>query len=146
MGKIIGVVLGVVILAIMFPIFMDSLTDSQTELQLDLFPGCVVAGGETDVVLTQDLFKDRTAHITEMTSDDPGATPVATTYVPATNTLTIGGLGAVTPQDITVTYRYDITDDYTGLGEFMGLTPLLIWLGIIFALIGGVFLYAKSRG
>jgi hypothetical protein len=144
-GKTIGIILGVVIFAIMFPIVLDAMDDAQTSSQTDSFPGCVVAALATDVVLTLDLYEGRTTSVTAMTATGAGAVPVASTYTAGTNTLHITGLGADTPQDITVTYEYDRTTDFTGLSQFMRLTPLLLWLGVIFALIGGAFLFWKSR-
>lgn len=145
MTKVLGGILLIVIFAIMFPIVMESITDAQTDSVTDSFPGCIVGGGETDVVLTQDLYEARTSSVTSMTATGSGAVPVADSYVEATNTLTISGLGADTPQDITVTYIYDRTEDFTGLSQFMRLTPLLMWLAVMAALVGGAIFAFRSK-
>lgn len=74
-------------------------------IKTETFSGCVVALGETDVMLKYDLYLDAVANVITITSSSSGATPVANAYVPATNSLNITGLGATTPQDLTVTYR-----------------------------------------
>ncbi len=145
MNKAVLTIIGVVVIVIMFPLVMGAIHNSQTDVMTVEFPGCVVAGGQTTVTLTVDPWKDRTSSITSVTSSEAGATPVASSYNTTTNTLTITGLGAVTPQDITVTYDYDATADYTGLGEMMGLTPLLIWIAIIGAIAFGGFMFVKSK-
>ncbi len=144
--KFIGVILGIVIICIMFPIALTAIHNAQTDSKTDTFNACVVSAGATDVVLTSDPWKDRTGSITAITSSDPGAVPVASSYNTTTNTLHITGLGAVTPQNITVTYDYDNNADFTGLNDIMGLTPLLMWIGIIGALIFGGFMFVKSKG
>jgi hypothetical protein len=145
-GSIIVVIVGIVIFAIMFPLVMDSITGAATESQSDLFEDEVVADGSATVTLTLDLYKARTASVSSMTATGSGADPVASSYVEETKALTITGLGVDTPQDITVVYLYDRTEDFTGLSEFMELTPLLLWLGVIFVLLGGAFLAVKARG
>lgn len=144
--KFISVILAIVVLCIMFPIALGAIHDAQTDSQTDTFAGVVVAAGSTDVVLTKDLWKERTGSVTAITSSDAGASPVASVYNPATNTLTITGLGAGTPQDLTVTYDYSGTEDFTGLGDLMGLTPLLIWIAVIGGLIFGGVMFARSKG
>lgn len=140
-----GGILIVVFLAIMFPIVLDSINEAQTESQLDEFNGCVVADGETDVVLTLDLYEARLTSVTALTASD-SETPNAASYVEGTKTLTVDGLGATTPQDITVTYLYDRTTDFTGLSSFMRLTPLFLWIAALGGLIGGgIFVVARSR-
>lgn len=144
--KFVGVIVGIVVICIMFPIALTAIHSAQTDSQSDTFAGCVVAAGATDVVLTVDLWGDRTGSVTAMTATGAGAVPVASTYTAATNTLHITGLGADTPQDVTVTYDVTGTADFTGLGDVMGLTPLLIWIAIIGGLIFGGVMFAKNKG
>lgn len=144
--KVIVLIIGIVIVAIMFPMVLDAIHDSQAEVQNDGFAGCVVAAGQTDVVLTIDPFNNALTSIETITADGAGAVPIALAYVPATNTLTIGGLGADTPQAITVAYEYDNAAAYTGLSEMMNFTPMLIWVAIIGSLLFAGFGFAKSKG
>ena len=139
-------IIGIIVICLMFPLAMTGIHSAQTDSQTDVFPACVVAGTTTDVVLTEDLWGDRSGSVTAITATGAGAVPVAGTYVAATNTLTITGLGADTPQDITVTYDIDGTTDFTGLGEIMGLTPLLIWVAIIGGVLFAGWGVAKSKG
>ena len=142
MNKTTSVVLGIIFVAIMMimmPLVMSSTHDLQTDSQTDSYAAAVVGGGSTDVVLTEDLWNDDTSYVTAMTADGALAVPVADSYVNATNTLTITGLGADTPQAITVTYEYGALDDYTGMGEMAAVAPLLIFISLIAAVVGGIF-------
>lgn len=145
MNKTLMVIIGVVVVVIMFPMVMTAIHNSQTDSVTETFAGSVVAAGSTTVTLTTDPWKDRTASVTAMTATGAGAVPVASTYNTATNALVITGLGADTPQDITVTYDYDATSDFTGLGDMMGITPLLIWIAIIGVIAFGGFMFARSK-
>lgn len=117
------------------PIVIDATFDTATDAQTDAFPACVVAGGATDVVLTEDLLSSNTIYVSAMTATGAGAVPVANTYTAATNTLNITGLGADTPQDVTVTYSYDAVAGYNGVGPVLWIIPLLVILGIVIVVI-----------
>lgn len=145
MNKALMVIIGVVVVVIIFPLAMTAIHNSQTDSVTESFAASVVAAGSTTVTLTTDPWKDRTASVTAMTATGAGAAPVASSYTTATNALVITGLGADTPQDITVTYDYDATTDFTGLGDMMGLTPLLMWISIIGVIAFGGFMFVRSK-
>ena len=104
----------VVLALVMLPIVISSTHGAQTDRITDSFPGCVVAAGETTVTLTQDLWEGSGDWVIAMTATGGGADPAFDTYVVATRALTIDGLGADTPQDITVTYDYGVAGDFPG--------------------------------
>ena len=142
--KIVMGLIGVMIAFIMFPMIMDSTHQIRTDPQLDTFDGCVVAAEETDVVLTEDLYQGGIAYVTEITATGAGAVPVADSYVAGTNTLTVAGLGAETPQDLTVTYDYGAVGAYTGLDQLAAIAPLVLFVGLLAA--AGLSVWSGVRG
>lgn len=133
--KVKGIIFSVILLVIaliMLPLVIDGVHDARTDTVVaEAFPGCVVAAGATDVVLAHDLYRGVAADVTAMTATGAGAVPAFDAWVGGTNTLTIDGLGADTPQDITVTYDYDAVGAFAGVGAITGLIPLLVVVGII---------------
>ena len=123
----------VVLALIMLPIIITSTHNAQTDSITDEFDGCVVAGGETTVTLTQSLFQGSEDWVTAMTATGTGADPAFKSYVVATKALTIEGLGADTPQDVTVTYDYGVMGAFTGAEEVSFLVPLLFLVGVVIA-------------
>lgn len=147
-SKVKGILLSVILLVIamlMMPIVITGVFDVQTDKITDSFPACVVAGGSTDVVLTEDLYKDNVIYVETITATGAGAVPVADSYVAGTNTLTVTGLGVDTPQDLTVKYAYEVNEDYNGVNSVTGLIPLLVVVGIIIvAIINGLWSLKKE--
>lgn len=136
--KIKLVIFAITVIAVamfLIPIAINSSFDAATDNQLDAFPGCVVAGGATDVVLTEDLLDANTIYVIAITATGAGAVPVANTYTAGTNTLNVTGLGVDTPQDLTVNYSYDAVEDYNGVGPIIWIVPLLVILGLIFVVV-----------
>lgn len=123
----------VVLALLMLPVVVTTTHGAQTDSQYDEFDGCVVAGGETTVTLTQSLWQSAEDWVTAMTATGDGADPGFDGYVPATKALTIDGLGVDTPQDVTVTYDYGVMGDFTGLEEVSWLVPLLFLVGVVLA-------------
>jgi len=151
MAKTMGVamgLLGVVILMMFFPLVMTATNDLQTDTQADTFAAVTTGVGETDadVVLTMDLFNDTVTHIVSITSNNSNDTPVAGTYTAATNTLNITGLHASDTRTLVVTYDIDALTDYTGMGSIVGITPLLIWIGIMAIVLAGTWFTIKGKG
>jgi hypothetical protein len=138
-----GVILSIAILVIalfLLPIAVEAAFDVQTDGITDSFPGCVVGGGSTDVVLTEDLYGGNVVYVSAITATGAGAVPVADSYVAGTNTLTVTGLGVDTPQDLTVTYSYEVNTEFNGVNTFTGIVPLLLVVGlIIVAIINGLW-------
>jgi len=134
--KVAGIVGGIVMIMIafiMFPLVMDSTHDLQVDPQSDVFADETTGVGETsvDVVLTYNNYPGDTTGFT-LTSDNANDTPAASSYTDATKTLTVGGLEAEATRDLTVAYEYDALTDYTGMGSLVSMTPLLLFVGLIF--------------
>lgn len=149
MGKSGAVILGIIMVAVMFivfPIVMTSAHELQTEEYVQTEAAVTTGAAEeaADVVLDEDLWSDATANVVSITSDDGGDTPVAGTYTAATNTLNVTGLAADTTRTLTITYKTDALTDYTGMGAMVSVAPLLIFLGVIGAVLAGLYAGFKS--
>jgi hypothetical protein len=150
MNKALGIVMVVVAVAIsfiVFPIVLDSSEELRTDNQADTFAAVATGVGETDadVVLTVDLWQDTAAYVVSIASDNGGDTPVAGTYTAATNTLNVTGLADDDTRELIVTYQIAALDDYTGLDAIVAVAPLLLFIGILGAIIGGLWSSWKSR-
>ena len=150
MNKALGIVMVVVAVAIsfvVFPIVLDSAGDLRTESQTDEFAAVTTGAGETSsgVVLTMDLWQDTAGYVTSVTSDNVGDTPVVGTYTAATNTLNVTGLVESDTRTLTVTYQVAALGDYTGLDAIVAVAPLLLFIGILGAIIGGLWSSWKTR-
>jgi hypothetical protein len=143
--KVKGIVLSVVLVVIallLIPLVTGSAESVITDTITDSYPAQVVAGTEATVTLTQSLYLGLSpGMVTGLTADGVGAVPVASTYTEAgPRTLLITGLGADTPQAITVTYKYEVNDDYDGVNDITALIPLLVVVGLfIVAIFNGMW-------
>ena len=94
------------------------------------------------VILGTDIFSESTSEVESITSS-LSETPVATTYVPATQTLTISALLDGQARTLTIKYNAPVSDPImTGIGPF--LVPL-IFLFVVGIVIWGVFGTGKRR-
>jgi len=139
-----SVIVGIIMVAIMFiifPIVMDASHELQTDVYTQTESDVTTGSGETaaDVVLDEALWDDSTTHIDSITSDNGSDTPVAGTYTAATKTLNVTGLAESSTRTLTITYEYDALTDYTGMGELVAVAPLLLFLGVIGAVVGGLY-------
>lgn len=128
MNRVMAILVGLVgafILIILFPMVLDACHGLQTDERLD----AGLTKSDSNVTLTHDLWQaDTDSVITAV--DDKGKVLTATVYVEATRVLTLSGWdGAATTADIT--YEVDGLASYTGLGAFVGFTPLLLWLMLL---------------
>ena len=141
-GKtVIGLIM-VAVLMIMFPLVMNATHDLQTTEQSD----ATLTISTADVTLTQALWQGNTAEVVSIVGNGTeGAGAItADSYVVATKVLTLAGVTDSTTA--TVVYDIDGLTDFTGLGTLVGLTPLLLWIGILAAVIGGIWVSVKNRG
>ncbi len=148
MGKVFGPLIalfGVILLFNFFPTVTDSTHDLQVDVDVQIEAAVTTGVSETtaDVVLDEELWKSRTTSVTSITSDNGGDTPVADSYVEATQTLTVSGLVESDTRELTITYEYDALTDYTMMGMLVSWAPVLLLLGI-FGLIGGALWAAVS--
>lgn len=149
MGKSGGIIVSIIMVAvmfIMFPIVMDASHDLQTDDFVQTEAAVVTGVGVTtaDVVLDEDLWDDATTSVLSITSDEVTDVPVANTYTAGTNTLNITGLAADDSRTLVITYEYDGLTDYTGMGALVAVAPLLLFIGVIGAVVGG--LYGSFKG
>jgi len=148
MGRSGSVIVGIIMVAVMFvlfPIVMDSTHSLQTDEYVQSEAAVATGVGVTaaDVVLDEALWDDATASVISITSDEVTDVPVANTYTAGTQTLNITGLAADDSRTLTITYEYDGLTDYTGMGAMVAVAPLLLFLGVIGAVIGGLYMGFK---
>jgi len=149
MGKSGGIIVSIIMVAvmfIMFPIVMDASHDLQTDDFVQTEAAVVTGVGVTtaDVVLDEDLWDDATTSVLSITSDEVTDVPVANTYTAGTNTLNITGLAADDSRTLVITYEYDGLTDYTGMGALVAVAPLLLFIGVIGAVVGGLYVSFKG--
>ena len=144
MGKNGSVIVGIIMVAVMFvifPIVMDSAhtlqTDSYNHTEEDVTTGVGIL--VADVVLDEELWSDSTAYITSVTSSNEADTPVKGVYTPGTKSLNVTGLVESETRTLTIIYEYDGLEDYTGMGALVAVAPLLLFLGVIGAVVGGLY-------
>ena len=148
MGKVFGPIIALLGVILLFN-FLPTATDATHDLQIDLdvqVEAAVTTGAAeltADVVLDEELWKDRTTAVTSITSDNGSDTPVADSYVAATQTLTVSGLVESDTRELTITYEYDALTDYTMMGLLVSWAPVLLLIGIM-GLIGGALWSAVS--
>lgn len=148
MGKAMGVVMGVVAIAIVFivfPIILNGVDEIQTDVAIQTAAGVETTSGTTaTLTLSTALFATRAADISAISSDESGDTPTVSTVSNGT-VVVIGGLATSATRDLGVTYYVDALTDYTGLSSIVGVSPMLIFIGILGIVIGGAF-YAWKHG
>lgn len=144
MGGTAKIVIGLIMVAVLmivFPIVMSATHDLQTDEQTDTGLECIAT--PQDVTLTEDLWRGNINSV-ESAVDSEGNTLTATAYVKATKVLTVEGW--VTPATTcTIVYEMDALTEYTGMGPLVGITPLLIWIAILAAVLGGIWFTVKGR-
>jgi hypothetical protein len=148
MGRSGSVIVGIIMVAVMFvlfPIVMDSThelqTDSYTQTEAAVVTGVGVAAA--DVVLDEELWSDSTTYVTSVASDNVADTPAVGTYTAGTQTLNVTGLAESDTRTLTIVYLHDGLTDYTGMGAMVAVAPLLLFLGVIGAVIGGLYMGFK---
>jgi hypothetical protein len=149
MGKSGSVILGIIMVAVMFvifPIVMDSAHTLQTDAEVQTEAAVVTGAGVTDadIVLTEALWDDDNTYVTSITSDNVLDTPVAGVYTAGTLSLNVTGLAAADTRTLVLTYEYDGLTDYTGMGALVAVAPLLLFLAVIGAVVGGLYVSFKG--
>jgi hypothetical protein len=149
MGKSGSVILGIIMVAVMFvifPIVMDSAHTLQTDAEVQTEAAVVTGAGVTDadIVLTEALWDDDNTYVTSIVSDNVLDTPVAGVYTAGTLSLNVTGLAAADTRTLVLTYEYDGLTDYTGMGALVAVAPLLLFLAVIGAVVGGLYVSFKG--
>jgi hypothetical protein len=147
LNRMIGVVMdiiGIAVILIFFPMLTTGVHDVQTEQVTQTYAGIVTTTGTTGTVtMTDEVFNDRINQVT-LSGGTTGDTMVATSLSADGKTLVVGGLATSATRGITVEYSTDALGDYTGLGTFVGLVPLLAMLAGIGTLIFGAYKTIKG--
>jgi len=149
MGRSGSVIVGIIMVAVMFvlfPIVMESTHSLQTDEYVQKEAAVATGAGETaaDVVLDEALWDDSTTYVASVTSDNVADTPVVGTYTAGTQTLNVTGLAESDTRTLTITYEYDGLTEYTGMGAMVAVAPLLLFLGVIGAVVGGLYVGFKN--
>ena len=144
MGATTKVVIGLIMIAVLmiiFPIVMSATHDLQTNEETDV----ELAITSDDVTLTDDLWKGDVGNVVSIVGNGtelPGVI-TADSYIPITKVLTLGDVDDSTKA--TVTYEVDALTEFTGMGTIVGMTPLLIWIGVLASVLGGIYFSVKGR-
>jgi len=131
-----------------FPITMTSIESSLMDAQVDTATGVVDTVNSGTMTLSQPLYDSSVTYVATVTSSSGTDTPVASTYAASTELLTVTGLTWSGTRTLTTTYTYSLTEDYPGLKDVMEVTPLILWVIIIFGTgAAGIFaVRAKLKG
>ena len=132
--------IGVVFLVIIFPSFLDGVQDAQTDDITDSYNVTTAAAvTNATVTLSQPLFNDHTGHVTTLSSDGGGGdNPLPSSYTSAGRALLITGLDAAKTRNVTVAYRTDGVDEFTGLSSALPIIPTIGFFAIIVLIIGAL--------
>lgn len=150
MGKSMAVVLGIVAVAIsfiVFPILLTSAHEIQTDEVIKSTTGVITTSGTSaTMTLATALYKTRAADVIGVSSSEASDTPTLSTVVDGTQVV-IGGLATSATRTIAVTYNVDALTDYTGLGAIVGVSPMLIFIGILGVVVAGAwFSWSNKKG
>ncbi len=132
----------VAVLMIVFPIVMDATHDLQVESQTDTdlaLSGTPPAGTCT---LTVDLWNADTDSVLSAIDDQDNVLTM-TSYNETTRVLTVGNVHT-SATTATIIYEVDGLTEFTGMGALVGITPLLIWIAILAAVLGGIWFTVKG--
>lgn len=89
-----------------------------------------------EIALSSELFSDKTSEVISISSSI-SETPVATSYDPETQTLTVAALTASSERTLTIEYYSQIDDEFMPIiGPFL---LILVFGGIFFAIVYGVW-------
>ena len=90
------------------------------------------------VQLSQKLFNDDTSLVSASSNCTQDA-PIPSSFVPATDILTITGLAEDTSRLLTLTYKIDALEDYMGAGIGARVWPIFLVLGVIGLVVSAVY-------
>ena len=143
--KAVFVIIGVIIVILMFGVMVGGIKSAQTAERTDLYNSTTAAETDEDVVLVGTLYDEDLLNVT-ITSDLPADAPVPNTYTAVSRTLNIEGLAANETRQLTVTYLYgSLTGAAASAGTFLGLTPLLVAIGVLLLIVAVIVAAMKSR-
>jgi hypothetical protein len=140
-GSVLMGIIMVAVLFILFPIVMTSAHELQTEEATQVEAAVATGMGETSapVVLDTALWSGASANVVSIVSDNILDTPAAGTYTAATRTLNVTGLAADDTRELILVYKVDALTDYTGMGQMVAVAPLLLFMGVLGAMVFGLY-------
>jgi len=136
------------VLILLFPsMVLDGMHSMQTDSRTDTFAAVTTGVAETtgDVILLEELYNDKLGSILQIDSNNTSDTPTIVSYNTVTRTLTVGGLVASDTRSLVIEYEIDGLANFPELATLSGTAPLLIFFGIIFLVIGGIWAAFKTR-
>ena len=150
MGRIAGILfalIGIIVVFYMFPSLLTSLDDLKEENYTETFTSVSTGAGVTNasVTLSINLMDDSVTKVDTITSDLGTDNPSPESYVTATDKLYIKGLAESASRNFTITYKIDDLEEYEGMSEFTGLTPLLLIIGALALVLAGVWGIFKGK-
>jgi len=148
MTAILGI-LGIIVVLFMFSPMMDNLKEFRTDVYTDNFTNVATGAGvtNTSVSLNQDLWRANTVEVVSIASNNTNDNPSTESYVSSSLALYIKGLEANSSRNFTVQYNINALEEYSGLSELSGLTPLALFLGFIGVILALILVpFLKRRG
>ena len=142
MTAVFGIVM-IMVAFIMFPMIMTSTQDIITDEAI--VTESVTTGPDNSCVdLDEDLYDDDIDNVESITSDNIADDPDAVSYYTGNNSIVIDGLNPDDTRTLTITYLYDATTDFTGLGDLSAIAPTILMVALIG--VGVAMLYRSWKG
>lgn len=139
--KSVMILLGVCIVILLLPSILPGINSFRSTSRTEEHGNVTTAVGVTsaNITLAEDLFGDRTAEVTALTSSLTGDFPIASSYVAASNKLLVTGLVASGNRTLTATYNIGNLSDYYGADLGARTWPMFIVIGIIGLITAAVY-------
>ncbi len=131
--------IGACIVILLLPAILPSISDFRSQdYSEDHIVTTNVSETQSEISLSQELYSDATynAVVTSNISEDA---PIPSSYVSATQVLTVTGLEADNTRRLTVDYKIDALPEYPGASVASAIWPLLIIVGVIGIIAGAVY-------
>ena len=141
--SIVVIVLGLLLIANVLPDVVDDVAADDYAENFNVSTGAGVT--TTTQTLTYDHYY---ADLTDLSasSDNEDDTPVVMDYDEDTKEVSIDGLNAADSRILTISYVREANQQFTGFSAFVRLTPFLCVIGLIVAVLWGLFAHFKGRG
>ena len=145
--KPVMLIIGACMIILLLAGVLTGIQDVRSTSHTDAFGSVTTAAAVTtaNVTLVEDLFGDRTAEVTSVTSNLTTDIPLVYSYTAATNRLIISGLTASETRTLTVVYKIGRLTDYFGVDTAIRTWPMFLVLGVIGIIAGAVY-SASKRG
>lgn len=138
-------ILGAIVIILLMGAMLAGITSFRTQdytEQHDVTTGANVTSSA--ITLSQELFGAHTYNA-EVTSNITADAPIPSSYVEASQALTVTGLDDSNSRRLTVVYKISSLDDYWGADLGARAWPLFLVLGVIGIIVGAVVVAARGR-